>query len=79
VRYLLDRARSAEPDLTAIVREVADRVGGTLVGLDERLKNPDSISDKLTRHLRAHPTDSLATGLTEINDTEPAYPRPGGR
>jgi hypothetical protein len=69
VRYLLDRARSAEPDLTAIVREVADRVGGTLVGLDERLKNPDSISDKLTRHLRAHPTDSLATGLAEINDT----------
>jgi len=64
VRYLLDRARSAEPDLTTIVREVADRVGGTLVGLDERLKNPDSISDKLTRHLRAHPTDSLATGYT---------------
>jgi hypothetical protein len=69
VRYLLDRARSAEPTLTSIVREVADRVGGTLVGLDERLKDPDSISDKLTRHLRAHPADSVKAGLAEITDT----------
>jgi hypothetical protein len=66
---LLDRARSAEPELTPIVSEVADRAGGTLVGLDERLKKPDSISDKLTRHLRTHPDDSLATGLAEVTDT----------
>ena len=69
VVHLLDRARSAEPALTAIVQEVADRAGGTLVGLDERLKTADSISDKLARQLRTHPADSLATGLAEITDT----------
>jgi hypothetical protein len=69
VQHLVDRARAAEPTLAVIVRDVADRTGGTLVGLDMRLKTADSISIKLTRYLRDNPGDSLPQGLAEMNDT----------
>ena len=44
---LLDKARAAEPKVTSDLKASADDVGGTLEGLENRLKTVDSLARKL--------------------------------
>jgi hypothetical protein len=67
--YMLHRAQRAEPALTALMHEVADRSGGELVGLKNRLKEPNSLKEKLFRYLQADTGETVADALARITDS----------
>ncbi len=64
----LDSARQAEPRITTAVRDLAERVGGELYGLDDRLKGPDSVKRKLADELSRRPAQTVAAALAMMRD-----------
>jgi hypothetical protein len=49
---LRDAALSIEPDITSVLIDLANELGGELVGLDFRFKSAESLTQKLVRDIR---------------------------
>jgi hypothetical protein len=54
-RRLVARAELDDPDVTDLVRAVAAEAGGALVGLDNRIKELDSVKRKLSDMIAGEP------------------------
>ena len=63
-RRLVARAELDDPDVTDLVRAVAAEAGGALVGLDDRIKELDSVKRKLSDMIARQP------GLTPAEAAE---------
>ena len=59
-RQLLDRYTDAEPELTAMIQGIVEGQGGTMAGLEFRLKSVDSLARKIT-------SDAVDKGLSEFD------------
>ena len=55
---LLERYREAEPELTAMIQGIVEGQGGSMAGLEFRLKSVDSLARKITG-------DAMTRGITE--------------
>lgn len=64
----LERARNAEPDITRNMQDNADATGGEMVGLDYRLKDPESFKRKLATELAENGGD-LDAALRDMKDS----------
>jgi hypothetical protein len=64
----LERARNAEPGITGNMKDNADATGGDMVGLDYRLKDPESFKRKLATELAENGGD-LDAALRDMKDS----------
>jgi hypothetical protein len=65
----LDAARQNEPDITTRVKQATPQVpGATSVGMEKRLKAPDSLKRKLVGEHEDHPDIPPAELVGDIND-----------
>ncbi len=63
---VLSTARAAEPEITATVRAAAEAKGGTMVGLEARLKTEGSLTRKIATDAReATKVDAAAEGVKD--------------
>lgn len=67
-RRLLAQARQDEPRITELVVGVAEECGGSLAGLDHRVKGYDSLVRKLSGRLRRTPTRGVEDIASQIYD-----------
>lgn len=65
---LVARAELHEPEVTALVRDVIDAIGGQLVGVIHRVKTVESLTRKLAEMSRQDPTLSVEEVGNEIYD-----------
>jgi hypothetical protein len=69
VRTDYEKALEAEPQITAVVVEIAEMTGAALVGLEHRLKSRESFMRKRTRNVRSPIRDILRYTFTFGDDT----------
>ncbi|ARX80760.1 MULTISPECIES: ATP nucleotide 3'-pyrophosphokinase [Streptomyces] len=62
------RARQAEPAITRDVRAAAHLGGADLIGLEHRLKSPDSLKRKVATDLKEYPENTVDQALARLND-----------
>lgn len=62
-RQLLDRYTDAEPELTAMIQGIVEGQGGTMAGLEFRLKSVNSLARKIT-------SEAASLGLPEYAVTD---------
>lgn len=66
----LDRARGAEPRITAAVRDVAgDLDRGELIGQEYRLKAEESLKEKLSGLIEDNPRKPIADHIADLKDS----------
>ncbi|NLU68976.1 ATP nucleotide 3'-pyrophosphokinase [Streptomyces sp. HNM0574] len=69
VDRFLDRARTAEKDISPRVRAAAVMSGAELKGFDHRLKSPDSLKRKVATWMKEDPGLTVNNALSGINDS----------
>ena len=62
-RQLLDRYTEAEPELTAMIQGIVEGQGGTMAGLEFRLKSVDSLARKIT-------SEAKFVGISELEASQ---------
>ena len=55
---MMDKARAAEPKVTAKLRDVVDQLGGKLAGLENRFKDEATLADKIPRAMQTYGSTS---------------------
>ncbi|MFD9903389.1 ATP nucleotide 3'-pyrophosphokinase [Streptomyces sp. NPDC059063] len=69
VNAFIERARQAERTITPQVRAAARASDAELVGLNHRLKSPDSLKRKVATSLKEDPRQNVNDAIARINDS----------